>query len=210
MRSVALRRIFAFAGWGLNALYWGARFMLDFIGYTTAPEDFDALQGKLPKIVDWLFSTPWWVPSLTMVVLTGLVVWVSWPRTERRYPTVVAGTKVILPAPKLIWNGHCLLSSECPNDFDRVIATGAPPHSIANIRYRVTATDGGETVFNALSPRIAIREVGSIDSPILEGVGFAEVQLNRQSEFEVPSTCDEPEHGPWMHIELWLVGWATT
>ena len=203
MWGTALRRLFAYAGWGLNALYWGARLMLDFIGYTTAPEDFETLQGKLPKVVDWLFSTPWWVPSLTMLGLTALVVLVSWPRTERRDLTVIAGTKVILPTPKLIWNGKSRLGDE----VDTVIVNDAPPNSIANIRYRVTAVDGGMELF-ALSPKIAIREVGSNDAPVLEGVGFAEVQLNRHCTIEVPTKS--PGEGIWVHIELWLVGWITT
>lgn len=54
--------------------------MLDFLGYTTAPEDFEAAQEQLPQVIDWLFSTPWWVPSLTMALLTGLVIWVCLPR----------------------------------------------------------------------------------------------------------------------------------
>ena len=80
MLPVAAKRILAFLVWGASALYWGARLMLDFLGYTTAPEDFGAAQEKLPKVIDWLFSTPWWVPSLTMVLLTGLVIWVCLPR----------------------------------------------------------------------------------------------------------------------------------
>lgn len=73
--------------------------MLDFLGYTTAPEDFEAVQEQLPKAIDWLFSTPWWVPSLTMVLLTGLVIWVSWPRQPQNTLALPAEARHEPPPP---------------------------------------------------------------------------------------------------------------
>ena len=83
MTRLTINRFLAILGLGLNALYWGARLMLDGLGYTTAPEDYVALQEKLPKVLDWLFSTPWYVPSLTMLAFTGLVIWICWPKTSK-------------------------------------------------------------------------------------------------------------------------------
>lgn len=54
--------------------------MLDFIGYTTAPEDFEGIQQKMPDALEWLFSTPWWVPSLFMLALLCVVIWGLWPQ----------------------------------------------------------------------------------------------------------------------------------
>ncbi len=96
MTSLVLKRVTAVAFLWLHALYLGARLMFDFLGYTTAPEDFEALQVRLPKVFDWLFSTPWWVPSITMLALTGLVVWVCWPR---RIATEPPHTETQVPKP---------------------------------------------------------------------------------------------------------------
>lgn len=58
--------------------------MLDVIGYTTAPEDFETLQARLPNWLEWLFSTPWPVPAVLMIALTAFVIWISWPRPDER------------------------------------------------------------------------------------------------------------------------------
>lgn len=187
----------------------GARAVLDLIGYSTVPEDVTVAQTRFDQALTWFLGLPWWSVWGFALITTIWLIWVSWPRQPVKL-AIIAGTKVILPAPKQIMSGHCKLSTERPQDSDRVIATGAPPHSVTNIRYRVTATDGAEMVLAGLSPKIAIREVGSIDGPILEGTGFAEVQLNRHSQFEIVSTCEDLEEEPWVHIELWLVGWITT
>ncbi|MCI0555768.1 MAG: hypothetical protein L0287_32885 [Anaerolineae bacterium] len=83
MQRIAVQRFLALAVWSLNALLLGAKWMLDLLGYTTAPEDFKNLQKKLPAFLTWLFSSPWWVPSLLMVLLTLLVVWVCLPKREK-------------------------------------------------------------------------------------------------------------------------------
>lgn len=197
--------LFAVGGW----LWTGATILMNWIGRSTLYEDTENALSLGERGLNWLFSTPWWVPGFLGAVATFFLFYVFWPRGQQPYLAVIAGTKVILPSPKQIMNGHCRFGPEYTHDLDKVIATGAPPHSIANVRYRVTATDGQITLAG-VSPRIAIREVGSNDAPILEGVGFAEVHLNRQSEFEVSSTCGLLEEKPWVHIELWLIGWITT
>lgn len=59
-------------------LFFAVRIILDMIGYTTSPDDFALLQARWPKVLEWLFSTPWWVPSLFMAALTGLAAWLLW------------------------------------------------------------------------------------------------------------------------------------
>lgn len=60
---------------------WAAtKLVVTAIGATTVGEDFNLLLAeKLPKLADWLFSTPWWVPSLLASALTVFVMWLSWP-----------------------------------------------------------------------------------------------------------------------------------
>jgi hypothetical protein len=50
--------------WSLFLLF------LAFMGATTLPEDWQLfLNEKLPHRMSWLFSTPWWVPSILAVGL---------------------------------------------------------------------------------------------------------------------------------------------
>lgn len=67
----------------LVAILFGARIMLDLIGYTTAPDDFALFQQRLPQVLDWLFSTPWWVPSILMAGLIALAAWLLVSGTKR-------------------------------------------------------------------------------------------------------------------------------
>lgn len=71
-------------GWVVTALLW-LWFILpkliDFIGKTTLPEDWQSLMvEKLPAGAAWLFSTPWWVPASLATLLTIWLMWVSRPR----------------------------------------------------------------------------------------------------------------------------------
>lgn len=59
-------------------LFFAVRVVLDAIGYTTTPDDWALLQARWPKMLEWLFSTPWWVPSLFMAGVTGLASWLLW------------------------------------------------------------------------------------------------------------------------------------
>lgn len=201
-----------------SGLLTAIKLISDWIGRSTVAEDADALAIKMDNLIAFVSDQPTFLfYGVTVGFLLLSLALAYKPEIAHALgmgaadePTVIVGTKVILPAPKQIMSGHCKFSTERPQDSDRVIATGAPPHSVTNIRYRVTATDGAEMVLAGLSPKIAIREVGSTDGPILEGTGFAEAQLNRHSQFEIFSTCEDLEEEPWVHIELWLVGWITT
>ena len=70
-------------------IWLGAKILLDAIGYSTAPEDFEALKQKLPLAIEWLLSTPWWVPAVLATALTAFLIWVSWPRSRALEPTSV-------------------------------------------------------------------------------------------------------------------------
>lgn len=55
--------------------------LIDWVGRSTLPEDWEGLMSeKLPAALQWLFSTPWWVPGLLATILTGWLIWASWPR----------------------------------------------------------------------------------------------------------------------------------
>lgn len=43
-------------------------------------DDFNQLLDRLPIWANWLFSTPWWVPSILATALTAFLLWLSWPR----------------------------------------------------------------------------------------------------------------------------------
>ena len=75
MWGTKLRTLIGLVFWLLLALLAGARAMLDLLGYTTAPEDFEGLRKKLPQVLDWLFSTPWWVPAVSLLMLTLFMGW---------------------------------------------------------------------------------------------------------------------------------------
>lgn len=52
------------AAWILTvilALLAVARFTLDWIGRSTAPEDFSSLLNKIPAVLNWLVATPWYL-----------------------------------------------------------------------------------------------------------------------------------------------------
>ena len=80
-KQYAIKRFVALLFWALGLLLSGARLMLEAV---TSPDDYEVLKQRLPNWVDWLFSTPWWVPSLLMALLTLAVIWFAWPRVTSR------------------------------------------------------------------------------------------------------------------------------
>lgn len=60
-----------------------ARIVLDIIGYTTAPDDFELLQQRMPSILEWLFSTPWWVSALFQLAIVMPAAWLLISGTRR-------------------------------------------------------------------------------------------------------------------------------
>ncbi|WP_155806034.1 hypothetical protein [Erythrobacter litoralis] len=67
----------------LVSVYLVTRFMLDIIGYTTAPDDFELLQKRMPSMLEWLFSTPWWVAALFQAGIIALAAWLIISGTRR-------------------------------------------------------------------------------------------------------------------------------
>lgn len=177
----------------------GARTVLDLVGYSTVPEDIEAAQTRLDQILSFVLSLPWWSVWGFALITTIWLMWVSWPRSVRA--NIVPGEKVILPSPDHLLNG----TTTTKDQVRLCTAKPAPPHSIATIRYRVDY--GLEAPFwGGQEPRLSIREVGSNDEPILQGVGQADVKLNRHSQFEYHTLMS---HKGTTHIDFWLVGWLT-
>lgn len=55
-----------------------SRLAIEVIGASTAPDDFAALKQRMPRIAEWFFTTPWWVPSLLMVAMAVTAGWLLW------------------------------------------------------------------------------------------------------------------------------------
>jgi hypothetical protein len=58
------------------------------IGATTVVDDFNQFVERLPAILNWLFSTPWWVPAGLATTLTIFLIWLSWPAPRVETPRV--------------------------------------------------------------------------------------------------------------------------
>ena len=178
----------------------GARTVLDLVGYSTAPEDIETAQTRLDQVFSFILSLPWWSVWGFALITTIWLMWVSWPRSVRA--NIVPGEKVILPSPDHLAN----LTTTTQDAVHLCTAKPAPPHSIATIRYRV-GYGIGASVWGGDQPiRLSIREVGSKDEPILQGVGQADVKLNRHSQFEYHTLMSLKGTA---HIDFWLVGWLT-
>lgn len=56
------------------------RLTFEFIGAAAAPEDFALFKQRLPKMLEWLFTAPWWVPSILLpCVFLAYAAWVFRP-----------------------------------------------------------------------------------------------------------------------------------
>jgi len=83
-----VQRLVSFAlmagGWVLTSL----RFILEAIGYSTAPDDAGVAMTLLERFILWLLSVPWWAVLGGALISTAWLMWVSWPST-----TVVVAEK---------------------------------------------------------------------------------------------------------------------
>jgi hypothetical protein len=52
------------------------------IGASTVVDDFSLLVERLPRGVEWLFTTPWYVPAGLATALTAFLMWLAWPRAQ--------------------------------------------------------------------------------------------------------------------------------
>jgi hypothetical protein len=60
-----------------------ARLAVEVIGASTTPDDFAQLKQRMPAMLSWLFSTPWWVPTLLLFAASGAAGWLIWTGTKR-------------------------------------------------------------------------------------------------------------------------------
>ncbi len=82
-----------FAGFLLATVVYvlgGVRLIADLIGYSTAPEDAEALRRKLPGVLEAFFNLPWWVVALVLLAMVALASWL-----------VVSGVKGLVANQKL-------------------------------------------------------------------------------------------------------------
>lgn len=101
-------------GWLVALLLWLWSVLpraLDWVGRSTLPDDWRQLMDeKLPSALQWLFSTPGWVPGILAILLTGWLMWVSWPKPNTR--TLTSTTSLdrgSLEAPKTSASGKFLM-----------------------------------------------------------------------------------------------------
>lgn len=70
------KRTFGFLAYGIVAMYTGAKLVLDFL---LLPGEIATVLESMPMWLEWLFSTPWWVPSLLLAVFTAFGIWLLVP-----------------------------------------------------------------------------------------------------------------------------------
>lgn len=99
-------------GW----LLFGARSVLDAIGYSTLPDDAKVAVERLDSFFLWLLSVPWWAVFGFALISSMWLMWVSWPRQiaapekKRPHETIdwfVAEGPQVLPSKEttdLEWN----------------------------------------------------------------------------------------------------------
>lgn len=67
MSKAAIKKSIALLAYGVLSMYTGARLVIDLL---TLPDDVRAISARLPMWVQWLFSTPWWVPAALLVAIS--------------------------------------------------------------------------------------------------------------------------------------------
>lgn len=98
MLRMLISRIAVFIG-AVAFWTWAAlNFTLNLVGKSTVVDDFNLLVGRLPDIVRWLYSTPWWVPAILAAILTAFLIWLSWPRQVPAQPSQMQGNVLKQPA----------------------------------------------------------------------------------------------------------------
>lgn len=60
-----------------------ARLAVEMIGASTTPDDFALLKQRMPAVLSWLFSTPWWVPTMLLFGASAAAAWLIWTGTKR-------------------------------------------------------------------------------------------------------------------------------
>ena len=65
--------------------------LMNWIGRSTIYEDTENALNLLEKGLNWLFTTPWWVPGICAGVATVFLLWLLWPRKEIIAATISSG-----------------------------------------------------------------------------------------------------------------------
>ncbi len=152
-------------------LFWTwtiAKAAVTLIGASTVGDDFNQLGERLPTWVNWLLSTPWWVPSALAATLTGFLIWLSWPQErdtrkgqESQTPsglapaaqplTVVANQQFVRSPIRL--DGHRFINCS----FEQVFVTwDGGPYSFENCQIDATRVDGFQTNNPAISEQMRL------------------------------------------------------
>lgn len=60
-----------------------ARLAVELVGASTTPDDFALLKQRMPTVLSWLFSTPWWAPTILLFAASAAAAWLIWSGTKR-------------------------------------------------------------------------------------------------------------------------------
>lgn len=60
-----------------------ARLAIEIVGASTTPDDLALLKQRMPAMLSWLFSTPWWVPTVLLFGASATAAWLIWSGTKR-------------------------------------------------------------------------------------------------------------------------------
>lgn len=66
------------------------RVSFEIIGASTAPDDFALLKQRLPKVLEWLFTTPWPVPTALLILAAAGAAWLFWSGTKKTVADEIA------------------------------------------------------------------------------------------------------------------------
>ena len=71
-----------------------ARTIFEIIGASTAPDDFTLLKQRMPKLLEWLFTTPWMVPTILLVLIAFLAAWLLVSGTKKAATEGIAEAEI--------------------------------------------------------------------------------------------------------------------
>jgi hypothetical protein len=96
--ALNLTRLIVASLLGFAALVFGVcKAAITVIGATTTPDDYALLVARMPKFMNWLFATPWPVPTLVFLSVCALSAWLFWSGTRKTVEDEIASHPHLSP-----------------------------------------------------------------------------------------------------------------
>lgn len=132
-----IKRVVGWLGALALWLWWLTPRALDWVGRSTLPDDWRQLMTeRLPAALDWLFSTPGWVPGILATVLTLWLMWISWPRQGSAMPSQDGSSPGLQIAPR---SAPLASVADIKPDLDRL--KPVPVKNIDGVDFDLVAPD---------------------------------------------------------------------